>query len=144
MPVIAGAAHLSKPAGFRLVGAGDGDLHWHRRPADAAASVIGLHSDMRRLAQKAVPVQAPWADGTDVRVSPLVSGPVTFGSTILLPPEHSGWDVAKRWAVLAHEGAHVRQLRFLSAAAGRSESRGVLVRAHLPGGSRCGWRSWRK
>ena len=42
-----------------------------------------------------------------MRVSNLIGGPVTFGSTILLPPQCFEWDPHKRQAVLAHEGAHV-------------------------------------
>ena len=43
----------------------------------------------------------------DVRVSDHIGGPVTFGSTILVPPQFMDWDLPKRQAVLAHEGAHV-------------------------------------
>jgi hypothetical protein len=60
-----------------------------------------------RLARSARPIVEPWAAAADVRVSDVVSGPVTFGSTILLPPQYIGWDVLKCQAVLAHEGAHV-------------------------------------
>jgi hypothetical protein len=42
-----------------------------------------------------------------VRVSDAIGGPVTFGSTILLPPQSIDWDFRKRQAVLAHEGAHI-------------------------------------
>jgi len=48
-----------------------------------------------------------WAAGADVRVSDAVGMPVTFGSTILLPPECFEWSAAKRQAVLLHEGSHV-------------------------------------
>ena len=65
-----------------------------------------------RLVRAAKPVNAAWAAEVDVRVSGLVGGPVTFGSTIVLPPDCSDWDVAKRRAVLAHEGAHVANLDF--------------------------------
>jgi beta-lactamase regulating signal transducer with metallopeptidase domain len=68
--------------------------------------VIGLYLTWR-LVRAATPVNAPWAAGAYVRVSHLVGGPVTFGSTIVLPPDCGSWDVAKRQAVLAHEGAHV-------------------------------------
>jgi bla regulator protein blaR1 len=60
-----------------------------------------------RLARSARPIVEPWAKAADVRVSDVISGPVTFGSTILLPPQYIEWDVLKRQAVLAHEGAHV-------------------------------------
>jgi BlaR1 peptidase M56 len=60
-----------------------------------------------RLARSAKPIVEPWAKAVDVRVSDAISGPVTFGSTILLPPQYIEWDVLKRQAVLAHEGAHI-------------------------------------
>lgn len=62
-----------------------------------------------RLARAAKPMQMIDAD---VRVSCDVGGPVTFGSTILVPPQFSGWDAKKRLAVLAHEGAHVANRDF--------------------------------
>jgi hypothetical protein len=62
-----------------------------------------------RLARAARPMQLIDAD---VRVSCDVGGPVTFGSTILVPPQFSGWDAKKRLAVLAHEGAHVANRDF--------------------------------
>jgi beta-lactamase regulating signal transducer with metallopeptidase domain len=62
-----------------------------------------------RLARAAKPMQMVDAD---VRVSRDVGGPVTFGSTILVPPQFSGWDAKKRLAVLAHEGAHVANRDF--------------------------------
>ncbi|WP_342739325.1 M56 family metallopeptidase [Bradyrhizobium sp. B117] len=60
-----------------------------------------------RLARAAQPVSGATMIGADVRVSRDVGGPVTFGSTILVPPQFAGWDAKKRLAVLAHEGAHV-------------------------------------
>jgi hypothetical protein len=45
-------------------------------------------------------------------LSNVVGGPVTFGSTILLPPQCMEWDLRKRQAVLAHEGAHVANMDF--------------------------------
>ena len=60
-----------------------------------------------RLARAAKPVKSPQMIDADVRVSRDVGGPVTFGSTILVPPQFIGWDAKKRLAVLAHEGAHV-------------------------------------
>jgi hypothetical protein len=54
----------------------------------------------------------PWAANSNVRVSHVIGGPVTFGSTILLPPQCFDWDLAKRQAVLAHEGAHVANRDF--------------------------------
>jgi hypothetical protein len=60
-----------------------------------------------RLARAAKPVGGPQMIDADVRISRDVGGPVTFGSTILVPPQFFGWDAKKRLAVLAHEGAHV-------------------------------------
>lgn len=60
-----------------------------------------------RLARAAKPVISREMIDADVRVSRDVGGPVTFGSTILVPPQFFGWDAKKRLAVLAHEGAHV-------------------------------------
>jgi beta-lactamase regulating signal transducer with metallopeptidase domain len=65
-----------------------------------------------RLARAARPIGESWAAGCNVRVSDVVGGPVTFGSTILLPPQCIDWDLAKRRAVLAHEGAHVANRDF--------------------------------
>jgi hypothetical protein len=47
---------------------------------------IGLYLTWR-LVRAATPVNAPWTADADVRVSGLVGGPVTFGSTIVLPPD---------------------------------------------------------
>jgi hypothetical protein len=60
-----------------------------------------------RLANAAKPMSEPWTADWSVRVSSVIAGPVTFGSTILLPPQCFDWDLRKREAVLAHEGAHV-------------------------------------
>jgi len=60
-----------------------------------------------RLADAATPISESWTGGWRVRVSDLIGGPVTFASTILLPPHYRDWDSRKRRAVLAHEGAHV-------------------------------------
>ena len=60
-----------------------------------------------RLARAAKPVKSREMIDADVRVSRDVGGPVTFGSTILVPPQFFRWDAKKRLAVLAHEGAHV-------------------------------------
>lgn len=72
---------------------------------------IGIHLTWR-LVRHAKPVHAPWAADADVRVSPVIGGPVTFGSTILLPPDYGDWDASKRRAVLEHEGAHVANRDF--------------------------------
>src|SRR5262245_12682088 len=60
-----------------------------------------------RLVRRARRVPDDWAAGADVRVSDAVAVPVTFGSTILLPPECIEWSPAKLQAVLSHEGSHV-------------------------------------
>ncbi|MCP3446257.1 M56 family metallopeptidase [Bradyrhizobium sp. CCGUVB14] len=60
-----------------------------------------------RMARAAKPVKSREMIDADVRVSRDVGGPVTFGSTILVPPQFFSWDAKKRLAVLAHEGAHV-------------------------------------
>jgi beta-lactamase regulating signal transducer with metallopeptidase domain len=57
-------------------------------------------------------VREPWAANADVRVSHFIGGPVTFASTILLPPQWIDWDSRKCQAVLAHEGAHVANRDF--------------------------------
>jgi beta-lactamase regulating signal transducer with metallopeptidase domain len=73
--------------------------------------VIGLCLTWR-LARAARPVKSREMIDADVRVSRDVGGPVTFGSTILVPPQFFGWDAKKRLAVLAHEGAHVANRDF--------------------------------
>jgi hypothetical protein len=60
-----------------------------------------------RLVRAARPVSERWAADRDVRISEAVGMPVTFASTILLPPDCFGWTAAKRQAVLSHEGSHV-------------------------------------
>jgi hypothetical protein len=72
---------------------------------------VGLYLTWR-LARAAKPMRAPWTADWSVRVSGVIAGPVTFGSTILLPPQCFDWDVRKRQAVLAHEGAHVANRDF--------------------------------
>src|SRR5215216_6011594 len=72
---------------------------------------IGLYLTWR-LARAAKPMREPWTADWSVRVSSVIAGPVTFGSTILLPPQCFDWDVRKRQAVLAHEGAHVANRDF--------------------------------
>ena len=65
-----------------------------------------------RLARAAKPLRGTQMIGADVRVSRDIGGPVTFGSTILVPPQFTNWDAKKRLAVLAHEGAHVANRDF--------------------------------
>jgi beta-lactamase regulating signal transducer with metallopeptidase domain len=61
----------------------------------------------RRLIGAAQRFEAERASGADIRISPAVSVPVTFGGTILLPAEATLWSDVKLRAVLAHEQAHV-------------------------------------
>jgi beta-lactamase regulating signal transducer with metallopeptidase domain len=67
---------------------------------------LGIHLTWR-LVRAAKPMHEPWTGNWRVRVSRVIGGPVTFGSTILLPPQYIEWDLRKRRAVLAHEGAHI-------------------------------------
>jgi TonB family protein len=63
-----------------------------------------------RLRRRAQAVQVP--GGLDARVSRRIATPVTFGRTILLPPDFAFWPLEKRQAVLAHEHSHVRWFDF--------------------------------
>jgi hypothetical protein len=65
-----------------------------------------------RAAKPITEIDESWAANSNVRVSDAIGGPVTFGSTILLPPQCKEWDLRKRQAVLAHEGAHVANMDF--------------------------------
>jgi beta-lactamase regulating signal transducer with metallopeptidase domain len=67
-----------------------------------------------RLARAAAPIGTDWSGAgcgtgtqSNIRVSDIVGMPVTFGTTILLPPECRTWDRIKCQAVLTHERAHV-------------------------------------
>jgi TonB family protein len=53
---------------------------------------------------------APLANGDllDIRVSPKVASPATFGSTILLPATSADWDESTLQAIISHERSHVR------------------------------------
>jgi beta-lactamase regulating signal transducer with metallopeptidase domain len=62
---------------------------------------------MRRIVRDATPVRARWAKDVDARLSDDVSGPVVFGSVVLLPAQAGEWDAQKREAVLAHEKSHI-------------------------------------
>jgi hypothetical protein len=53
-------------------------------------------------------LDAHWAVESDIRVSSKMSSPATFGATIVLPAEFFEWSEDKKRAVIAHEGAHVR------------------------------------
>lgn len=65
-----------------------------------------------RLRQRSLPINDDWTAGSAVRSSNRISVPVTFGSTILIPADWSGWDEAKRAAVLLHERSHVERADF--------------------------------
>ena len=67
---------------------------------------LGLHLTWR-IVRASRPLHEKWTDDWDVRASSGITGPVTVGSTILVPPDYTDWDATKRQAVLAHEGAHV-------------------------------------
>ena len=60
-----------------------------------------------RLVRAAAPMTDEWGSARKVRVSDVIGVPVTFGSTILLPPECMNWTRTKRRAVLLHERSHV-------------------------------------
>jgi len=68
--------------------------------------VLGVHLTWR-IVRSARPLREEWTADWDVRVNSDVSGPVTVGSIILVPPDYTEWDATKRQAVLAHESAHV-------------------------------------
>jgi beta-lactamase regulating signal transducer with metallopeptidase domain len=73
--------------------------------------VVGIYLTWR-LVRAAKPMHESWTADWRVRISTVIAGPVTFGSTILLPPQCSDWDLPKQQAVLAHEGAHVANRDF--------------------------------
>ncbi|MEZ2143906.1 M56 family metallopeptidase [Bradyrhizobium sp. DN5] len=113
LPVASGAA-IVPPAGSGL------SINWWLVATIIYAGVtaclllrlmIGLCLTWR-MARAAAPMKGAQLIAADVRVSRDVGGPVTFGSTILVPPQFAGWDAKKRLAVLAHEGAHVANRDF--------------------------------
>jgi hypothetical protein len=67
---------------------------------------LGLHLTWR-IVRASRPLHEKWTADWDVRASSDITGPVTVGSTILVPPDYTDWDATKRQAVLAHEGAHI-------------------------------------
>jgi beta-lactamase regulating signal transducer with metallopeptidase domain len=73
--------------------------------------LIGLRLTWQ-IARSARPVDEPWLANCDVRITPVIDGPVTFGSIILVPAAFEDWDFRKREAVLAHESAHVANRDF--------------------------------
>ncbi|SDG46823.1 Signal transducer regulating beta-lactamase production, contains metallopeptidase domain [Bradyrhizobium sp. Rc2d] len=113
LPVASGAA-IVPPAGSGL------SINWWLVASIIYAGVtaclllrlmIGLCLTWR-MARAAAPMKGAQLIAADVRISRDVGGPVTFGSTILVPPQFAGWDAKKRLAVLAHEGAHVANRDF--------------------------------
>ena len=101
-----------------LQAAGRESGHWNPvwNGASACYALVGLALlfryarslvRMSRIRRDAAVLRASWVGDLDVRVSPKVSSPATFGSTILLPPSFSEWSSRKRAAVIAHERAHV-------------------------------------
>ena len=50
----------------------------------------------------------PNADNLDIRISPKIASPATFGSTILLPSSSVDWSDATFAAILSHERSHVK------------------------------------
>jgi beta-lactamase regulating signal transducer with metallopeptidase domain len=60
-----------------------------------------------RLLIKAAPLHLDAAQNARIRISQVVSAPVTVGNVILLPPDVVDWPSAMRQAVVAHECAHV-------------------------------------
>ncbi|MGL3107685.1 M56 family metallopeptidase [Bradyrhizobium sp. BR 1432] len=113
LPVASGAA-IVPPAGSGL------SINWWLVATIIYAGVtaclllrlmIGLCLTWR-MARAAAPMKGTELIAADVRISRDVGGPVTFGSTILVPPQFAGWDAKKRLAVLAHEGAHVANRDF--------------------------------
>jgi hypothetical protein len=67
--------------------------------------LVGL-TLMWRVVRAARRVRAEWGEG-DIRISGVVTVPVTFASTILLPVGYSAWGAHKLRAVLLHERSHV-------------------------------------
>lgn len=65
-------------------------------------------SRIRGIRHRAVPLRDECHADSDVRVTAELTGPVTFGSTILIPESHVSWSSAKRLAILTHERTHVR------------------------------------
>ncbi len=68
--------------------------------------VIGLLLTLG-VYRRAVPVNADWAKGRNIRASDELKSPVSLAGAILLTADHGEWSTAKRAAVLAHEEAHI-------------------------------------
>lgn len=65
----------------------------------------------RRIRRRATPIDSGMSC-LDVRVSGLVTAPVTIGTSIILPEGYTGWTQDRLKVVLGHESAHVRQRDF--------------------------------
>jgi beta-lactamase regulating signal transducer with metallopeptidase domain len=65
-----------------------------------------------RLKNQAERVVFPFDPDLDTRASARLATPVTVGSSVLLPKNHTLWDGATLRIVLSHERAHVRQKDF--------------------------------
>jgi TonB family protein len=59
-----------------------------------------------RIRRAAVPLPNP--HGLDIRVSPRITSPATFGFTILLPASSAEWNDSTLQVILTHERSHVR------------------------------------
>ena len=66
-----------------------------------------------RLLREAEPVEPSWAPKALIRISRLITAPVTVGCVILLPRDVVDWSPAMRQAVIAHECAHVARRDFV-------------------------------
>lgn len=108
-PVVAAAASQGAPA------AATDELNW-RALAIAAYACVSIAMMLRllfgwlvmgRVVRAARPIGDGWAAGVDVRASGVVRVPVTFASTILLPPSYAAWSARRLRAVMLHEGSHV-------------------------------------
>jgi beta-lactamase regulating signal transducer with metallopeptidase domain len=65
---------------------------------------------MWSIRSAALVLREDWTTGLHVRVTTRITGPATFGSTILLPAQFAEWSSQKLHAVIAHERAHVVHL----------------------------------
>jgi hypothetical protein len=65
-----------------------------------------------RLKNQARRVVFPFDPQLDTRASARIATPVTIGSSVLLPDNHTLWDGTTLRIVLSHERAHVRQKDF--------------------------------
>jgi beta-lactamase regulating signal transducer with metallopeptidase domain len=111
-PYGASSPHGGDPSGHALAW-----LSRHGQTCLLGAYVLGVFGCLTRIAtgllltvrlyRRAVPVDAAWAKGRNIRASAELKGPVSFAGSILLTADYEEWGAAKRDAVLAHEEAHV-------------------------------------